>query len=172
MSRTPTLLPFLLLLAVAAGCKKPVPVEDPVRAVAPPVEEAKPVATPAQQVARNFERVNFEFDSATLTAEAKVALDDNARILSEVPDLRIQVQGHCDDRGTTDYNVALGQQRAAAVQKYLMAAGVAATRVETLSYGEEKPLTSGEGEHVWAQNRRAEFLVLGGASSPVQGTTR
>ena len=161
----------LLVLAFAVGCRKPVPLETSVPVFGSDVAP-KSVLTPTQEIARNFERVNFEYDSANLTTDAKSALDDNARILTENPGVTVQVQGHCDDRGTTSYNLSLGEQRAATVQRYLGACGVSATRIATISYGEERPLQSGEGEYAWAQNRRAEFLVTGGNTGLVMGTIR
>jgi peptidoglycan-associated lipoprotein len=108
----------------------------------------------------NFARVHFAYDSATLDASSKAALEDNARIMKNHPRLTVEVQGHCDERGTTDYNLALGNKRAAAVRDHLTAMGVAPNRVATLSYGEERPVAMGADESSWSQNRRAEFRVL------------
>lgn len=163
----------LLLVALAlplVACKKPVAPEGPVaRGPAPPAEVVKP-ETPAERLAANFKRVNFDYDSAVLTATSREALAENARILAAHPAIRVEVQGHCDERGTTDYNLALGDRRATVVRDYLAAQGVSPARVTALSYGEERPLAPGAGEVVWAQNRRAEFRVLTGADGMVAGT--
>ena len=147
------------LLMVVAACKKPVPVETPVEPPPPPppVKVADPVPEPVRQMTKNFSRVQFEYDSATITAQGKAALEANAAILSEHPSLSLEVQGHCDERGTTEYNMALGQRRAEAVRKVLTANGVASSRISTVSYGEERPLSGGGSETAWAENRRAEF---------------
>lgn len=167
-----TSLAFLLVLV--AACKKTPPV-DPGPDIRPPVEAA-PAAPQAdapayvKELVANFQKVYFDFDSATLGGDSKPALDANARIMSEHPDLKIEVQGHADERGTTDYNLALGQKRADSVVKYLQAVGVSSARVKTVSYGEERPVNASATETAWAQNRRAEFVVTWGDSGAVQGT--
>jgi peptidoglycan-associated lipoprotein len=120
--------------------------------------------TPAEQraLAENFARVHFPLDSAVLDASAKAALADNARILRDHLDVRVEVQGHADDRGTVDYNLALGQRRGKAVVDALVASGVSPARLALISFGEERPRASGAGEVAWAENRRAEFRVLTG----------
>jgi peptidoglycan-associated lipoprotein len=162
---------LILALLVLGACKKHVDdpvagyVEPPPPAPAPPA----PAPTPAETVARNFERVQFVFDSAELTAAGKAALQENAALLTTYTDLSVEVQGHCDERGTTEYNLALGQARAQAVRKVLLASGASGSRVTAISYGEERPLEAGDGEVVWAENRRAEFRVTTG-TAPVRGT--
>jgi peptidoglycan-associated lipoprotein len=121
-------------------------------------------------MARNFERVFFDLDSTTLNAEGKAALDENASIMGQYTDLKLEVQGHADERGTTDYNLALGQKRADAVVQYLLARGISSSRVKSVSYGEERPLDGQSTERAWAQNRRAEFVIVWSADAPVQGT--
>ena len=85
--------------------------------------------------------------------------------------MKVEIQGHADERGTTEYNLALGQKRAAAVRQFLLAEGVAPSRLSTISYGEEKPRAAGESETAWAQNRRAEFRITWSGDALVQGTT-
>jgi len=135
-----------------------------------------PPPPPVREVLKNFTRVNFDLDSSALTASTKSALDDNIRILREEGAITVEIQGHCDERGTTGYNMGLGDRRAAAVKKYLVAGGVPSSRISVVSYGEERPLASGEYESAWAQNRRAEFRVASGSPSApevrVEGTTR
>ena len=152
---------FLLIAALssfAVACKKKPVAEIPVEAPPMPAPRvADPVPEPVQQMTKNFARVQFEYDSANLTAQGRSALEANAAILAAHPSLSLEVQGHCDDRGTTEYNMALGQRRAESVRKVLTANGVAASRVSTVSYGEERPLQGGGSESAWAENRRAEF---------------
>ena len=160
----------LFLVAFLVGCKK-----QPVAATTEPVATLAPapVTIPAaqiQQLQENFSRVHFAFDSAELTAEGKAALSANAAILARHPSLMIEVQGHADERGSTDYNLALGQRRAEQVRQHLLAQGIASWRIAVISYGEERPLDFAEGEVAWSQNRRAEFRILR-SDGLVLGTT-
>lgn len=122
------------------------------------------------QLVRNLQRVHFETDTAQLTPAARAALDENAAILLRHPDVRIEVQGHADERGTTDYNLALGHRRAQAVQQQLQAHGVPPDRVQPTTLGEEAPLDGSGGASAWAANRRAEFRVSWGGDGVVQGS--
>lgn len=162
---------FAIALIVLVGCKpdKPLPPAASSTTVPPEVKSEVPKSD-IQQLRENFARVQFEFDSATLTADAKRALEANAAILQKHPDLQVEVQGHADERGTTEYNLALGERRASAVVSYLSVMGVSNARLTVVSWGEERPLAGGSGETVWAQNRRAEFRVLS-ANAVVIGTT-
>ena len=101
----------------------------------------------------------FGFDSSTLDTDARAALSASATWLRGNPRYRIQIEGHCDERGTEQYNLALGERRAAAAAEYLIALGVDDARISTVSYGEERPFEEGSGEAVWAQNRRAHLVV-------------
>ncbi len=105
--------------------------------------------------------LNFQFDQYTLTDDAKVALDELAQALKANPQYAVTVEGHADERGTVEYNMALGEQRAQAAKAYLVALGIDASRVDTLSYGEQQPVDGGHDELAWAINRRAHFLVRG-----------
>lgn len=102
--------------------------------------------------------VYFEFDSFELTADAKAKIDANAAWLKGHANRAVQVEGHCDERGTTEYNLALGERRAGVVKDALVARGVPATQLSTISYGEERPAVNGSDEYAWSQNRRAEFV--------------
>ncbi|HNH47335.1 MAG TPA: peptidoglycan-associated lipoprotein Pal [Myxococcota bacterium] len=149
---------------------------EPVATYTPPAPEVAPPPPPPPPAPpappQAFVRVYFDYDSAVLSAEAKRGLDANLQLLKEYPELRLEVQGHCDERGSTEYNLALGDRRANAVRKYLKAAGIAASRVKIISYGEERPLRPGESEDSWSQNRRAEFVVEGGDPNKVVGSGR
>jgi peptidoglycan-associated lipoprotein len=120
---------------------------------------------------RNFSRIYFPFDSSSLTPDSRNALVENVEIMRVFPELVIEVQGHCDDRGTTEYNLSLGQRRADAILEYMSTAGVARSRISAVSYGEERPLERGPGEHAWSQNRRAEFRITTHQPVAVDGTT-
>lgn len=102
--------------------------------------------------------VYFAFDSSSLSAEAIATLQGNAQRISEVPNVIIQIAGNCDERGTQEYNLALGERRAQAVRQHLQSLGVPGERMVTISYGEENPAVPGSNEAAWAQNRRAEFM--------------
>ena len=103
--------------------------------------------------------VHFDFDTFNLSEEARTTLKENAQWLKDHKSIKAQVEGHCDSRGTQEYNLALGQKRADAVRKYLADLGVGAKRLATISYGEEKPLVSAETEEAWIKNRRAQFVI-------------
>jgi peptidoglycan-associated lipoprotein len=103
--------------------------------------------------------VHFEYDRANLTDEARATLEKHALWLQGNRNARVTVEGHCDERGTTEYNLALGEQRARAARDYLATLGVSASRMRTVSYGKERPLVPGDTEQAFARNRRAHFAV-------------
>ena len=126
---------------------------------------ATPVAT-GLDVARSealAQPVYFDLDRADLPPEAQRLLDDKLAILRAVPRLEVLIEGHCDERGPDEYNLALGNRRAAAVKRYLVEHGVAEARIAVRSYGEERPADPAHGEAAYAKNRRAEFRVTRGA---------
>ncbi len=102
--------------------------------------------------------IYFEYDRAVLTSEAKRLLASNAQWIKSNSKVRVQIEGHCDNRGTIEYNLALGERRAQSVKNYLQGLGVAADQLSIISYGEEKPLVSGDSEDAWSRNRRANFV--------------
>ena len=159
----------LALVLTGTACRKKAAPDEPVIAAAGPVAPAAPktVEEAVREVARNFRRVNFAFDSTDLVGDSSSALQANAKILQEFADLRVEIQGHADERGTTDYNVALGQRRAQAVKSRLESMGVPSSRLTLVSFGEERPLASGASETAWSENRRAEFRVLQGAPAGI-----
>ena len=103
--------------------------------------------------------VNFDFDSSYLREGAKATLDENIKYLLEHHELEIQVEGHCDERGSAQYNLALGDRRARAVFDYLVAGEVDSKRVNMITLGKEKPIAFGHSEEAWSQNRRANFVI-------------
>jgi peptidoglycan-associated lipoprotein len=115
--------------------------------------------TQADLVQNVGDRVFFATDSATLTAEGKATLERQATWMAKYGNVKVTVEGHADERGTREYNLALGERRAAATRNYLIAKGVAATRVGTISYGKERPEAMGSNEEAWARNRRGVTVV-------------
>jgi peptidoglycan-associated lipoprotein len=103
--------------------------------------------------------IQFEYDRSTLTDAARGTLEKHALWLQSHREARVRVEGHCDERGTTDYNLALGEQRARAAREYLVSLGVAGDRLSTVSYGKERPLDPANNEAAWARNRRDHFSV-------------
>jgi len=108
-----------------------------------------------------LKRIQFDFDKADLRPDAVQTLNGNAARIKQESGLSVRVEGHCDERGTVEYNLALGDRRARAAKDYLVSQGVPAGRLSTISYGKEKPLDPGHSEAAWAQNRRDEFLFVG-----------
>ncbi len=106
------------------------------------------------------EKIYFAFDSSELTAEARNILNRKADVLKSKRDLKVLVEGHCDERGTDEYNMALGNRRSHATYKYLVTLGVSERQLETISYGEERPVDPGHTESAWANNRRCEFKLV------------
>ena len=108
-----------------------------------------------------FQAVYFDFDKADLRQDSRDVLSKNADgILKSAAGTKIQIEGHCDERGSAEYNLALGERRAKSVQQYLTTLGVKADMLSTISYGKEKPAVQGNDEAAWAKNRRAEFVVV------------
>jgi peptidoglycan-associated lipoprotein len=157
----------LLAIVLVAGCGGPKDepiVEEPTPPPPPPVdttpEPPPPPPPPPELKESQLATVYFDFDKFNLRADAKSGLDQNYGLLTEFPDVIIQIEGHCDERGTIEYNMSLGDKRANAARDYLMGLGIAETRLSTISYGEERAAASGSGEDAWAQNRRCEFKIV------------
>ncbi|MFQ5894861.1 MAG: peptidoglycan-associated lipoprotein Pal [Nitrospinota bacterium] len=171
---------------VALAVRKPV--KPPERRPAPPsVRETLPRRPTAREEAMAAERarrrqaflaereafekelIHFDFDKSELRPDAQEILKRKARFLLRYADIRIQIEGHCDERGTNQYNLALGQRRATSAKNFLASLGVRAERISTISYGEERPLDPGKGETAWAKNRRAKFNITGGVPAELVG---
>jgi peptidoglycan-associated lipoprotein len=112
--------------------------------------------------AAGLQTVYFDYDDYSLRPDALATLSENARKINEVPGVMIQLAGHCDERGTQEYNLALGERRALAVRNHLIQLGVPSNRLVTISYGHEFPAAMGSNEQAWAQNRRVEFNQAAG----------
>ncbi len=139
-----------------------------VTTAAPAAEDTKAEATSEEATGRlrnailELRRVHFAFDTATLTEPSRAILRNTAEALTEHPDVHLYVQGHADTLGTSEYNIALGNRRAEAVRDYLMALGISGDRLHTVSYGEEKPITTGGTAAERAVNRRVDFKLMRG----------
>jgi peptidoglycan-associated lipoprotein len=152
-------------MLIFAGCGGKDAMDEPVTTPSEPVETVQePVVeepvTPVQDMSPiALSDAFFAFDSHSLSAEAKSTLEANAREMKRVTGKNVTIEGHCDERGTKAYNLALGEKRANAAKDYLVAMGVNATRITTVSYGKERPFDNGHSEAAWAKNRRAHFVV-------------
>jgi len=104
--------------------------------------------------------IHFNYDKYDIDREDEGILKENAAFLKKNPKMKIQIEGHCDERGTTEYNLALGERRANSAKKYLVSLGITSDRISTISYGKERPLDRGHNEQAWAKNRRDHFIVL------------
>lgn len=120
----------------------------------------------AREDARNklAAKVYFDYDKDDIRDDQRATLDAKVPILNANSDMRIRIAGNTDDRGSDEYNLALGQRRAASVRRYLVARGIAEGRMDVVSYGEQRPVAQGEDEAAWSQNRRAEFEITAGGN--------
>ena len=109
--------------------------------------------------------IHFDLDKSNIRPEDAATLDQKVAILQANPELRIRIGGHCDERGSDEYNLALGNRRAQSGKQYLVSHGIDASRIETQSWGEEKPLVDGHDESAWSQNRRDEFEIISGGDN-------
>jgi len=107
---------------------------------------------------KGLERIHFDFDQAEITSESKQSLKNNAKYLKENDGTRVTIEGHCDERGSEEYNIALGHRRADSTKNYVVSLGVDSKRLETKSYGEERPADKCHNESCWWKNRRADFV--------------
>lgn len=178
---------MLMLIVVIGACKKkqpPVVRPQPPAAVSnnnsvppPPPEPPKPVAEPvpvppmpAEDMigSKSLDDLNrdsplrplfFELDSSDVSAEGQKVMQANAEVLKKYPGMQITVEGHCDERGTAEYNLALGERRALAAKNYLVSLGIPADKIKTVSYGKEFPFDPGHEDGAWKMNRRAHFVI-------------
>jgi peptidoglycan-associated lipoprotein len=159
----------LVALMAVAGCggkKAADTAPPPLEPSNPTTENVQDIPAPTPDPAPSSELnpsaisdVFFDFDSYALTSEAKGSLEANANELKRVSAANITIEGHCDERGTKAYNLALGEKRANAAKDFLVALGVSASRISTVSYGKERPFDPGHDESAWAKNRRAHFAT-------------
>lgn len=166
-----------LLIAVSFACKKKAPIE-PVKP-AEKIEEEKPMEVEEQpkeekvlteeeifqrkdleEITKEFKDVFFDFDKYNIREDQIPNLQHDAEFLKKWKTVRILIEGHCDERGTNEYNMALGWRRANAAKEYLVSLGIDPSRIDTISYGEERPFALGHNEDAWWQNRRAHFVAI------------
>lgn len=124
-----------------------------------PVVSRPEPGTKEEFVAEVGDRIFFGFDQSSLSADAQATLDRQAAWLRKYGSARISIEGHCDERGTREYNLALGERRSSAVRDYLVARGIDSSRIDTISYGKERPVAFGGDESAWSQNRRGVTVV-------------
>jgi peptidoglycan-associated lipoprotein len=189
MMRAPSLLMLLTATAFAVACggrsapEEPAPEPTPAPAPTPapePVDDsaererlerermAREAAERARTVTSDLAAmINFDYDQAAVRQADQETLDRKAAILIANPGVRLRIAGHADERGSDEYNLALGNRRAAAAKRYLENKGVEGSRIEIVSYGEERPLNPGSDETAYAQNRRDEFEVTAGGNNLV-----
>jgi peptidoglycan-associated lipoprotein len=176
----------MLAAVLAGGCGKkkqpatmpaptptvPPPVTEPRTTSPQPVEEATPVPQPTIEEdaigGKSLDDLNrdsplkpafFGLDSAELDATGQATVQANAELLKKYPSWTITIEGHCDERGTAEYNLALGERRAVAVRTYLVSLGISPDRLRTVSYGKEFPFDPAHNEEAWSKNRRAHFVI-------------
>ena len=187
--RATSLMLVLATAGLAAACGgKPAPEQPAPEPTAAPAPAPTPVPTDesAERARLDRERlareaaerskavaadlaamINFEYDQAAVRSSDQGTLDRKAAVLAANPNVRLQISGHADERGSDEYNLALGNRRAAAAKRYLENKGIDASRMEVVSYGEERPLNPGHDEAAYAQNRRDEFQVTAGGDNLV-----
>lgn len=148
----------LVVVLMASGCGKAQKPDEGAIPNAPSADD-NTMGDSDSNKAMGLQTVNFQYDSFTLTKEAKNIMTSNAEILKGKPSAKIQVEGHCDSHGGIQYNIALGEKRANATKKYLQDMGVESDRITTISYGKERLLDQGTSEAAHAKNRRANFVI-------------
>ena len=170
MFRSSKIATAFILLAIALmsyNCgPKPKPTVEP--PPPPPVQKAdtivvkkeEPPAPKAVLTEAQFRTVYFDFDKFNLRSDAKAALDANYELLKNFPDVIVKIEGHCDERGTVEYNLSLGEKRARSTMDYLAQLGVGSGRISIISYGKERPADNGHNEGAWQKNRRCEFRII------------
>lgn len=168
MKRIGSLLFFValaVLVSATVGCSKKAtsdqmssPIEEPTRTITPRDE---PVSPPPAELPPTvaLEDVFFDFDRFNIRTEARDLLSRNAKQLKDAPRVRVLIEGHCDERGTRAYNMALGDKRARAAKDFLVRYGIDGGRIDIVSYGEDRPFARGSTDSAWQLNRRAHFVV-------------
>jgi len=164
-----TLLALLAVAGVVASCACPPPKSEPVAAAEQPKTEPAPApapvaaapAAPAPNPLLSKRSVYYDFDKAVLKDEYKDIIKAHGENLAANPSLKVEIQGNCDERGSREYNLALGQRRADSVKKALLLLGVKDSQVETVSFGKEKPRAAGHNEEAWQENRRSDIVYQG-----------
>jgi peptidoglycan-associated lipoprotein len=149
---------------VISGCGKkdetPVTGKEETKVAKEESAQEEPGVVPEKaEIEKMLKDVNFDYDKHDIRPKDAEILKGNADLLMKYSVVKVQVEGHCDERGTNEYNLALGERRANSVKNYIVSLGVEANRISTISYGEERPLSGEHNEEAWAENRRGHFLV-------------
>jgi peptidoglycan-associated lipoprotein len=165
-------LSFIFLVSISACTKKQTaettamdPEVETTTAPPTPETEVTEMGTGSEEIEEGevklpvLEDIFFAFDKSDITGGARRTLEGNARQLKDAREVTISIEGHCDERGTVAYNLALGERRAKAAMSYLKSLGIPVTRMKTISYGKERPFDRGHSEAAWAKNRRAHFVI-------------
>lgn len=149
----------------AAPPPTPAPTPTPTPTPPPPARTDDGEAERARIRATLMEMINYDFDRSDIRPDARAILDRKVPLLRADPSIRLRIEGHADERGSAEYNLALGMRRANSAKQYLVGFGLDESRFETVSYGEERPLDSASNEAAWARNRRAEFHITSGPAT-------
>jgi len=155
------LLVVIVCTAIFMGCPKKAEIKPEESAKAPvQQEEPKAVPSPAMPAeAITLKSVNFDFDSSNIRSKDAEILKENAKMIKANQDVKMVLEGNCDERGTNEYNMALGERRANSVKAYLLTLGIDAGRLSSVSYGEEKPVCTESDESCWWKNRRVDLII-------------
>ena len=173
-------LAIILVFSFAVSCKKkpkevpppppPQAQEQPkVEKVEPPVVQEPQLTEEELFLQKSLDQINrekplgtvyFDYDKSIIRDEAKATLDTNAYWLNRFRTVKILIEGHCDERGTEEYNLALGEKRAKSAQDYLLSMGIGSDRIKIISYGKSQPINPGHDDAAWQMNRRAQFIVI------------
>ena len=155
------LLIIVVALVAAMGCGKKPPPPPP---APPPVVEQPPPPPPPppppEVAPLQLTTIYFDYDKSDIRSDSRDILAQNAKSLTDHPEAVIRIEGNCDERGTDEYNMALGERRAIAARDYLVNYGIDAQKISTISYGESRPVAMGHDEGAWSQNRRDDFKVI------------
>ena len=146
--------------ATAQPMTESTPTREPAVAQEAPKTGQAGQAAQGTELQAELQKIYFNFDSSDLSEESRGLLSKNADYLSKQSSVKVRIEGNCDERGSDDYNMALGERRAKAAKDYLVNLGIASDRLTTISYGEEKPVDPGHDEAAWAKNRRDEFVIV------------
>ncbi|MCH9031626.1 MAG: peptidoglycan-associated lipoprotein Pal [candidate division Zixibacteria bacterium] len=156
------ILTAIIVNACGGGQPPPPPPEEPAEDTTTYIpEDTIPPEPEVRTISESeFVTVYFDFDKSHIKPEFETAIENNAALMKESMDMIVKVEGHCDERGTTEYNQALGERRAISVKNYLMNLGIAEGRIQTNSWGKERPAATGNHEAAWSKNRRVEFIIV------------
>jgi len=161
-----SIIPLILILILAiGGCchmkkAEPAPAPMPTTMVEPAPVVQEPAPAPEPETMMSLDPIYFDFDKSNLKPEAIATLNNDAQALKKNPSMKVRIEGNCDERGTSEYNMALGDRRAVSAMKHLKTMGIAADRMTAISYGKEKPSCTEHNEACWSKNRRDDLNVL------------